>query len=355
MIYSVIMAGGSGTRFWPQSRQAMPKQLLRLSGQRTLIQSAYDRCVPTIPAERVWVVTNALQAAEIGRQLPEIPADQLLQEPCGRNTAPCIGLAAIHLLQRDPEATMAVMPADHVIAPQEQFRQALQQAASLIADDEERLILFGVKPNYAATGFGYIERGEAIEGRAYRVDSFREKPTQDTAEEYLRAGTFYWNCGIFVWKAQTIVNALREFEPEIFSRLEKLAGYLGTEGFDAALQVEFPQMKSISIDYAVLERAARICVLEAPFDWDDVGSWPALERLNEQDADGNTIDGLHCAIQTSGCIIRSTPDHLIATYGLEDFVVVHTPDATLIAPKNDENAVREIVSRLGQAGYERFL
>ncbi len=355
MIYSVIMAGGSGTRFWPQSRKAMPKQLLRLAGRRTLIQSTLDRGLPDIPAERVWVVTNDVQAPEICRQLPEVAAGHVLREPCGRNTAPCIGLAAIHLLRQDPEAIMAVMPADHVISPAETFRQALQEGVDRINEDPSRLLLFGVRPTYASTGFGYIERAEPLTGRTYRVASFREKPVQEVAEAYLAAGTFYWNCGIFLWKARTIMDALEQHEPDMHRILMRLSEQIGTAGWNSALQTEFPRMKSISVDYSVLEHAANICVLEAPFNWDDVGSWPAVERLNEPDADGNTIDGLHCGINTNGCIIRSEEGHLIATYGLEDFIVVHTPDATLIAPKGDENAVREIVDRIRQAGHERFL
>jgi mannose-1-phosphate guanylyltransferase len=351
------MAGGSGTRFWPQSRRAMPKQLLRLSGERTLIQSTFDRTQPAINPGRVWIATNAAQAQATREQLTEIPPRHILVEPCGRNTAPCIGLAAIQLLREDPEAVMVVMPADHVISPAAEFHQALSRAVGLIAEDRSRLVLFGVPPAFPAVGYGYVERGEALEGidAAYRVASFREKPDRQTAQQYLDAGDFYWNCGIFVWRADAILAALETFEPQIHTGLMKLVDHIGTQGWQTALEKQFPQMKSISIDFAVLERADNLVVLEAPFDWDDVGSWQALERLASPDEHGNTIEGLHVGIDTSGCILRSTGDHLVATIGLHECIVVHTPDATLVAPKSDENALRELIDRMKEAGYERFL
>jgi mannose-1-phosphate guanylyltransferase len=351
------MAGGSGTRFWPQSRKSMPKQLLKLAGERTLIQSAFDRTQPDISPAHVWVVTNSEQVQATRAQLPELPARHVLVEPCGRNTAPCIGLAAIQLLREDPHAVMVVMPADHVITPPEAFRQAVDQAAGLIEEDPTRLVLFGVPPHFPAVGYGYIERGAALDGAhaAYRVASFREKPDRQTAQLYQDSGEYYWNCGIFVWRADTILSALERFEPEIHVGLMKLVDHIGTQGWQTALEKQFPEMKSISIDFAVLERADNLVVLEAPFQWDDVGSWQALERLGTSDEQGNTVVGLHLGIDTTGCIIRSSDEHLVATIGLKDCIVVHTPDATLVAPKNDENALRELVDRLKHPGYDQFL
>ena len=357
MLHAVIMAGGVGTRFWPQSRRKRPKQLLNLTGRRTMIQETVARVVPWIPHERVWIVTNEVQLEPTRGQLSEVPAENFLVEPVGRNTAPCIGLAAIHLLARDPDAVMLVMPADHVIEPAETFRQAVRAAAEIVERSPDALVLFGVPPTYPATGFGYIERGAAVPSasNAFRVESFREKPDRQTADEYCRAGRFYWNCGIFVWRAARILEALAEFEPEIHQRLLRLRDALQTERWQSVLQDEFPQMKSISIDYAVLERAGGVYVLEAPFRWDDVGSWRALERLAGVDDSGNTIQGPFVGVETSGCIVRTTDDHLVAAAGLKDFVVVHTPDATLVAPKDDENALRQIVKQLEERGYERFL
>ncbi len=335
----------------------MPKQFLTLSGDRSLIQSTFDRCQPDIAAEQFWVVTNAVQADTTRRQLPEIPTSHILEEPCGRNTAPCIGLAAIQLLAQDPEAVMVVMPADHVISPSDVFRYAIDDAVSLIEEDPSRLVLFGVRPSYPATGFGYIEQvaSSKTETSGTQVASFREKPDAATAEQYVESKRFFWNCGIFVWRAVTILDRLKQFEPAIHARLQDLATKIGTDEWSSALADEFPRMKSISIDHGVLERTDNICLLEAPFAWDDVGSWHALERLHPQDEQGNTIIGLHSGIGTSGCIIRGERDHLVATLGVQDLIIVHTPDATFVASKHDENGIRKLVEQLRESGHDQFL
>ncbi|MGE3314304.1 MAG: mannose-1-phosphate guanylyltransferase [Planctomycetaceae bacterium] len=359
MLHAVIMAGGSGTRFWPQSRRATPKQLLRLAGDETLIQQAAERISDIIAVDERWVVTGRHLAEATNAQLPEVAADHLLIEPCARNTAPCIGLAAIHLLHQDPDAVMLVMPADHVIGPVESFHASVGAAVAIVRKNPESLVLFGVKPTHPATGYGYMERGAAIDGLtdavAYKVEKFREKPDRKTAEGYLADGRFYWNCGIFVWRAQTILDRIGKYEPEMHSHLEALSQSIGKPDYDAVLQREFPLMKSISIDFAVLEKAADVAVLEAGFDWDDVGSWESLTRLIGTDTDGNTVDGQHCGVETRGCIVRSPKGHLIATVGLEDCIVVNTPDATLVARKNDEAGIRKLVERLQELGYDAFL
>jgi mannose-1-phosphate guanylyltransferase len=358
MLHAVIMAGGSGTRFWPQSRQASPKQLLKLAGDNTMIQETIARTGNWISAERTWVVTNRQQAEETSRQLPDLSSENILIEPCGRNTAPCVGLAAIHLRKQDADAVMLVMPADHVIGPRETFQKAVQVAVEIVEHNPETIVLFGVSPSYPATGFGYIERGTPLKNghHAFQVASFREKPDSKTSQQYLDSGNFYWNCGIFVWRADRMMNALREFEPDIYERLVRLQNSLGTNQWEAALADEFPEMKSISIDHAVLERAGGVCVLEAPFEWDDVGSWQSLTRLLGIDEEGNTIVGPYCGIESRGCIIRSTDEkHLIATIGMENCIIVHTPDATLVARKDDENAIRQLVALIEEQGFERFL
>ena len=371
MLHAVIMAGGSGTRFWPQSRRAMPKQLLRLTGEKTMLQETVLRLAPSIPYERTWIVTNRSHSEQTARQLPEVPADRILIEPCGRNTAPCIGLGAIQILQHDPDGVMLVCPADHVIHPQETFQSAVSQAAGIVEQNPDLFVLFGVPPTYPATGFGYIERGSRLDdsagvrhsgeadrhsGGAFHVASFREKPDRETAAQYVDSGRFSWNCGIFVWRADRILAALEQYEPDISQRLSRLQSVLGTDGWESTLDVEFSEMKSISIDYAVLERAGDVCVVEAPFEWDDMGSWQALTRLLDTDEDGNTVDGLFCGLNTKGCIVRSTDvNHLIATIGLEDCVVVHTPDATLVARKDDDHAIRRLVQLIEEQGDEQFL
>ncbi len=356
MLHGVIMAGGSGTRFWPASRKGRPKQLLSLTGERTLIQETYDRCQPLIPPERMWVVTGELLADETARQLPQIPREQILVEPCGRNTAPCVGLAAVRLAARDPDATMLVLPADHAIQTTPQFQAGMQRAAELVESDPERLVLFGVKPSFPATGYGYIERAAALAGETsvFGVQSFREKPDQATATQYVESGRFYWNCGIFCWRAQRILDGLRRFEPEVAARLQVLSEAADSTNWSAVLATEFPKMKSISIDYAVLEKDSPLCVVEAPFGWDDVGSWLAIARLRGVDSEQNTVDGPHVGVRTTDCLVKTTADHLIATIGVEGLVIVHTPHATLVARKGDEDGIRKIVERLGTGEWNRY-
>lgn len=361
MLHAVIMAGGSGTRFWPASRDDRPKQLLNLAGTRSMLQATYDRLSGLIPPERVLVATTARLASAVAAQLPELPPGAILGEPCKRDTAPCIGLAALHLARQDPAAIMAVMPSDHVIEPPEVFQEALRQAAGLVEHDPTRIVTFGIPPTYPAETFGYIERGEPLVGpherRApvFAVRTFKEKPKADVAREYLRQGTFYWNSGIFVWSAATILAALQQYQPEMFARLQTIAAAWGTPHWQTTLEREFAAIRGVSIDYAVMEHARNVLVIEAPFRWDDVGSWQALARLGGQDAQGNTIQGQHVGLRTAGCVIRSEGNHLVATLGVQDLIVVHTPDATLVASKHDEEAIRQLVALIRERGLEQFL
>lgn len=356
MLHAVILAGGGGTRFWPESRRARPKQFLNLSGDRTLIQATLDRCAKFIPPVGHWVVTNQQYAEETSRQLPDVPTEQILLEPCGRNTAPCIGLAAMQLLAVDRDPIMLVLPADHVIATDEQFQSAVAAAEAIVRDEPLSLVLFGIKPTYPATGFGYIQCGDSLAGnQAFRAKSFREKPDRNTAAQYMADGSYLWNCGIFVWRARAILDALNAHEPEIAARLKTLQQSFRKDEWDVKLAAEFPLMKSISIDYAVLERSPDVCVLEAPFTWDDVGSWQALARWRPQDEMGNTADGPFCGLVTEDCIIRTTADHLVATFGVNNLIIVHTPTATLVADRNDENALRALIAELERKGLREYL
>jgi len=357
MLHAVILAGGSGTRFWPQSRRALPKQFLRFSSERTLLQETVERCLPFIPLERTWIVTGSSYSAETSRQLPDLRRANVLIEPCGRNTAPCIGLAAIQLLATDPDAVMLVMPADHVIRTAEQFQKTAEQAVAVVQQSPESLVLFGASPTYPATGFGYIQRGTDWPNQpgVFRVAAFREKPDLATAQQYLASQEFFWNCGLFVWRAATILERLERHQPEIGMRLKRLQAVIGTQKWGETLAAEFPQMPSISIDYAVLERANSVAVVPAAFDWDDVGSWQALARLLPTDADGNTISGRFCGVNSSGCIVRSSAEHIIATFGVRDLIIVQTPDATLVADKRDENSLRQLLAELERRGLSEFL
>jgi mannose-1-phosphate guanylyltransferase len=356
------MAGGSGTRFWPESRAARPKQLLSLVGGRSMLQMTIDRLAGLVPPERTLVVTGAALVDAVAAQLPQLPRGAIVGEPCKRDTAPCIGLAAMMMARTDPDTTMLVLPADHVIRPEEVFRDAAALAAGLIDAQGAagRIVTFGAKPTYPAEAFGYIERGELITRApgappVYQVRQFREKPPRKLAEEYLAQGGFYWNCGIFVWKARTILAALRQRQPEMYERLERIIKAMETGRFQEVLSREFAAIRPISIDYAVMEDAQDVVVVEAPFEWDDLGSWQALGRHLQLDEHGNAVSARHAGFNTRGCVVRGPADHLIVTLGLADCVVVHTADATLVANKHDEESMRQVAKLLQERGWAEYL
>lgn len=363
MLHAIVMAGGSGTRFWPESRTRWPKQLLKLVGDRSLIQSTIDRVEGVAPPERILVLTSEVLMASIAQQLPQLSQQSILGEPCKRDTAPCIGLAAMLVARDDPEAVMLVMPSDHVIRDAAAFRRAVQAAEQLVREEPERIITFGIRPTYPAESFGYIERGEPIaesttelrDIQAFKVKQFREKPKADVARQYVASGQFYWNSGIFVWRASTILDALARFQPEMCEKLRAIASSAGKTSFQQVFRDNFSQIRGISIDYAVMEHASNLVVIEAPFDWDDVGSWQAIARLGVADADGNTVQGLHLGLRTRDTIVRGTDEHLIVTLGVQDAIVVHTPDATLVANKHDEESIRQLVKMMEERGLSKYL
>jgi mannose-1-phosphate guanylyltransferase len=360
MLHAIVMAGGSGTRFWPASRAALPKQLLPLAGERTLLEDTVTRLEGLVPPERLLVVTSARLLDAARRQLPQVPDAGLVGEPCKRDTAPCIGLAALLVARHDPDATMAVMPSDHVITPAAKFQDAIRQAAALVDEAPGRLVTFGIRPTYPAESFGYIQQGAALAvapgaAPAHVVARFREKPPAQVATEYLAAGNYLWNAGIFVWKAATILAALRERQPECLAHLERIAAAWDGPDREAVFAREFAAIKGISIDYAVLEHARDVVVIEAPFTWDDLGGWSAVARQRGVDAEGNTIVGRHLGIDSVRTIVHAAGDHLVVTMGLEDMLVVHTPDATLVADRAREEAVRKVVAELEKRGWQEYL
>ncbi|MEX2316996.1 MAG: mannose-1-phosphate guanylyltransferase [Pirellulales bacterium] len=366
MLHAIIMAGGSGTRFWPASRTDTPKQLLRLVGRESMLRQTLDRLGDLVPNERRLVVTNERLVEAVRTQLPELPAASIVGEPCKRDTAPCIGLAALLVSRGDPHATMAVMPSDHVIQPAENFRAAIRQAAALVEDSPQRIVTFGIKPTYPAETFGYIHRGAALAplassqqspqvAPAYKVKRFKEKPDTATAQEYLAAGEYYWNAGIFVWPAATILDALRQRQPEMVAHLQKIVDAWDTNERNGVFTREFAAVNPISIDYAVMEHASDVVVIEAPFEWDDLGGWQSLARLAGYDEHGNTVIGKHMALNTEGSIVRTTDDHLVVTLGLRDCIIVHTHNATLVANKHDEEQIRHLVKQLEELGWTEHL
>jgi mannose-1-phosphate guanylyltransferase len=360
MLHAIVMAGGSGTRFWPASRAALPKQLLPLAGERTLLQDTIDRLAGLVPPERTMIVTSARLLEAVRAQDVGVPEAGLVGEPCKRDTAPCVGLAALLVSRHDPDAIMAVMPSDHVIRPAADFRRAIAQAAAMVEAAPGRLVTFGIRPTYPAESFGYIQQGGPLtvapgDAPAHTVARFREKPPASVAAEYLAAGTYLWNAGIFVWRASTILAALDERQPECMAQLRRIAAAWDGPDRDRVFAEEFAAIKGISIDYAVLEHATDVAVIEAPFTWDDLGGWSAVARQRGADAAGNTVVGRHLGIDTVRSVVHSAGDHLIVTLGLEDILVVNTPDATLVADRAHEEAVRKVVAELEKRGWHDYL
>lgn len=359
MLHTVIMAGGGGTRFWPRSRQRKPKQFLALAGDVSLLQQAYERIEALAPPENTWVITAAQHTGETARHLPALPAERIIGEPCGRDTAACIGLGAALIAQQDPEGIMMVMPADHVIEPAQEFRRAAHVARQMVEEHPQALVTFGIKPTFAATGYGYIQRGPALPSRQginiYRVQAFREKPAAELAEQFLASGEYYWNSGIFFWKASTILAALRQNQPTLRAAIERIAAAWSTPKRADVFRDEYERLSKISIDYAVMEKAKEVLVVEAPYQWDDIGSWLALERRRPQDADGNTVDALHCGVSTKQCVIVGDPDKVIATVGVDNLLIIQDGDAILVADRREEGNIKQIVDLLKKKGLEKYL
>jgi mannose-1-phosphate guanylyltransferase len=358
-IHALIMAGGGGTRFWPRSRQDCPKQFLRLGSDRSLLQLAADRVESLVDPDHLWVITGRSMAQLVQEHLPQLLPAHLLGEPTGRDTAPCIALGAYLIAQQDPQAIMVVLPADHLIEPVQSFRKCLQAAAQLAREAPEALITLGVMPTRPATGYGYIRRGSQrtlrLDLPVYEIDGFREKPALETAQEYLATGQYYWNSGIFVWHVQAVLAALKRQQPILAAAVERIANSWSAPDRDQVFRLEYEALKRISIDHAVMEGCRQGFVLPAAFNWDDLGSWQALERLSPQDAHGNTIMAQHCGLNTRECIIVGDGENLIATVGIEQLLIVHDKNAVLVADRRDEAAVKQLVEHLKQSGWTNFL
>lgn len=359
MLHALVMAGGGGTRFWPRSRQARPKQFLHLAGDRSLLQQACDRLEAGVPGENTWVFTAERHRDEVLKQAPHVSADHVVGEPAGRDTAPCIGLAAALISQSDPTAVMIVTPADHVIEPAEEFRRAMRAAMLAVEAHPGALVTFGIPPTFPATGYGYIRRGTEV-GRfsgigVYGLEQFREKPAAELAEQFLSDGGYYWNAGIFVWRAAALLDELKRNKPALAEGIQTIAAAWRTPDRQRVLHDVYPTLERVSIDYAVMEHARAALVLEAPYRWDDVGSWLALERMAAQDAHGNTVHGTHAGEDTTHCVIVGEPGKLIATVGVHDLIIIQDGDALLVADRRDEAGLKKLVEKLGQTGLGKYL
>src|SRR5262245_28211011 len=361
--YSVIIAGGKGTRFWPLSRSQRPKQLLKILGRRSLISETASRVLSISGRKQTLVVTLVEQLSALRNELPDLPRKNFLAEPQGNNTAPCIGLAALEVTARNPGAVMVVLPADHWVADTNAFRNTIG-AAVKIAMRQDSLVTIGIRPNYPETGYGYIMKGTSLGGKpaAYRVKRFREKPSVSLARQLIRHGSL-WNSGIFVWKAATLLELIRSYQPTISKGLERIkkatAGRsLGTPTpqIRRIAAREYKQMPSISIDFAVLEKAGsagKVITLEADFGWSDVGSLAAVHRMLPHDENGNAGKGKWLTLGAKNSLIHAE-DRLVVLLGVEDTAVVDTPDALLVGDIRRSQEVRELVDQLNKQGYGAY-
>lgn len=333
VIKAVIMAGGKGERFWPLSREKFPKQLLSLIGKRSLLQETVERIQPLIPPRDILVVTRRPLARAIERQLPQVPRKNIISEPVGRNTAPCIGLAA-KMIKED--AVMVVLPADHIIRPRRKFLDTLKKAVTL-AGETENLITIGIKPTYPATGYGYIEAGNKEKRQVFRVKRFVEKPDKKKAKKFLKSGRFFWNSGMFVWKRSVILEAIRKYMPSLYQKLQMISS--------KNISKLYPGLPNVSIDYGIMEKAKNSLVIPADFSWEDLGSWESLDKFLSRDRKKNAVMGRVSMMDTRNCTMVNKKG-LLSAIGVSDLIIVSTEEVTLVFPKGKGQQVKRLVEKV---------
>lgn len=354
-ITALIMAGGRGERFWPKSRKNMPKQFLSLTDDgKTMIQLTVERIASVVDMEDIYIATNKDYKELVRSQLPGIPEKNILCEPVGRNTAPCIGLGAVHMAKKYDDAIMLVLPSDHLIKFNKMFLSVLKDSCD-VAEKDRNLVTIGITPTYAETGYGYIKfDSHVMEGRAYKVDRFVEKPSLEVAKEYLETEEYLWNSGMFVWKLSSILYNLERFMPETFAGLKRIQASIGTPEEEDVLRKEFAQFQSQSIDYGIMEKAENIYTVPGTFGWDDVGSWLAVERIRKSNEMGNVVSGNIITVGTHNCIIQGEKK-LIAAVGLEDLIIVDTEDATLICAKDSTADIKKVLENLKICNRDEYI
>ena len=351
--YVVIMAGGNGERFWPESRKALPKQFLPIIGELPMLTQTVRRLEGLIDAQNIFVITGAQHRSTVLKICPELDADKVIGEPQGRDTAAAVALATVLVAREDPDAVFAMLPADAVIQDREQLCSVLE-AAFLLAEAQSVLVTIGITPTQPATGYGYIERAEAIKSfgghTAYAVRRFVEKPKLETAQEYLQSGNYFWNAGMFIWSVSSIRLEFERNCPELWAALAAINHGLDSgETLDSLLSELYPGLEKISIDYAIIEKAATVAMIESTFDWDDVGEWLAIPRHHRADADGNCFAGIVRALSAKeNLVVNRKEGHLVALLGVDDLVVVHTEDATLVCRKEQAQQIKSLVKSLSE-------
>jgi mannose-1-phosphate guanylyltransferase len=363
MQYGVIMAGGAGTRLWPLSRKDIPKQLLPVIKGKSLLQLSFERLRGILPAERIFVCTGAAHAQGVLANLPELPKENLLGEPQGRDTANAVGFPAAVLHKRDKDAVMAIVTADHVIRPIDIFQNALKTAFEVVAEDPASLVTFGIVPTHGHTGLGYIHRGAPLKHKgAFRVQAFKEKPDKPTADRYVESERYYWNSGMFVWRCDTVLGELATHLPASQAGLSQIADAWGSPKQQQVLNEVYPKLPKISIDYAVMEPAstgkgkAHVSVVEMPVQWIDVGSWPALGETLTPDADDNAAECPTALFVDSydNIVYSSDPDHLVSLIGVSDMIIIHTKDATMVCPKSEAQRVKDLAGKVKEKYGDKF-
>ncbi len=356
-MYAVIMAGGKGTRFWPRSRERQPKQLLNIVGHRSMLQQTVARIRSLLPAENVLVVAGESHGAAVRSQLKELPDENVILEPVGRNTAACIGLAALLTHHRAPDALNVVLPADHLIIEENLFLATLR-AAVAVARSQPALVTLGIRPVAPETGYGYIETGKSA-GKAqdhtfYRVVSFHEKPDLARAERYLQEGNFYWNSGMFVWRAAVVLEAIRNYLPGLHADLHKLKPLLGTGELEVEIKRIYPDLESVSIDYGVMEKADNVLMVPADFGWNDLGSWASMTQIWPRDDQHNVYQGDVLTFDSQRNVVYS-PRRLCVLLGIEDLIVVDTDDALLVCPVSRAQDVGKVLDLMKKRGMDEYL
>jgi len=356
-MYAVIMAGGAGKRFWPRSRRKCPKQFLNIVEEdKSMLRLTYDRLKRVTSIDKIFIVAGEPLYEKTLEALPEFPDENYIMEPSGKNTAPCIGLSALFIREKDPEAVMGVFPADHYIRDVGGFVEAVKLGVE-VARQENGLVTFGISPTRPATGYGYIQidkKSKLYEGKVYRVKTFAEKPNYETALKFLESGEFLWNSGMFIWKASTILTAIKNCMPELYDSLMKIQEVINRPEYEKVLKEEWQGIHPESIDYGVMEKARNVYVIKGDFNWSDVGSWDSVYDLKEKDSEGNIRLGKSVCVDTKGCYIFSEK-LLIATAGVEDLVIIQSGDSILVTKRGESEKVKQIVEQLEKAGKVKYL
>jgi mannose-1-phosphate guanylyltransferase len=355
MRHAVIMAGGAGTRLWPLSRKRRPKQLLRLFDGQSLLEIARARLAELFEPANIWVITSAHYIDQVAEALPDVPRENLIGEPMGRDTANAIGLAANLLARRDHDATMSVFTADHIITPQDRFAAAIEAGLSAAEQHADSLVTFGIPPAEPHTGYGYLHRGEAVTPGVFKVAEFKEKPARAVAEQYFKSGEHYWNSGMFAWRVAAILAELERHMPTNARGLSSLATDWERIGHTPEGAAQFEQLEKVSIDFGVMEKAARVLVVEMPCDWKDLGSWISIADTRAADDSGNAaVAERALVVEGRNNIVVSESDHLIVTLGVDDLVVVHSEDATLVCRRDQVEQIKQLAERRQSAFGDRY-